>query len=263
MDRYLLYTAAAVFLYMLFMFFAALFKKDNSIVDIAWGGGFILVAVLTFFLNGDRSLRSLIVTCLVVIWGSRLALYIFIRHRGKGEDFRYAKWRKEWGQWFILRSFFQIFMLQGLLLLIISYSVILVNHSPKESLTVLDYVGVLVWLIGFFFEAVGDYQLSKFKKSPENKGRIMKYGLWRCTRHPNYFGESVMWWGIFLIALSVRYGWTAVISPLVITFLLLRVSGVIMLEKKYKENDEYAEYVRETNAFLPWLPKKRPESSVK
>ena len=256
MEKYLLYAAAAVFLYMLFMFFAALLKKDNSIVDIAWGGGFILLALLTFILNGGRTLRSLIVTCLVVIWGSRLALYIFLRHRGKGEDFRYAKWRKDWGRWFILRSFFQIFMLQGLLLLIISYSVILVNHSPKVGLTILDYVGVLVWLIGFFFEAVGDYQLSRFKKNPENKGRIMKYGLWRYTRHPNYFGEAVMWWGIFLIALSVRYGWTAVISPLVITFLLLRVSGVIMLEKKYKENEEYAAYAQRTSAFLPWFHKK-------
>lgn len=256
MERYLLYAAAAVFLYMLFLFLVALLKKDNSIVDIAWGGGFILVAVLTFFLNGDQNLRSLIVTCLVVIWGSRLALYIFVRHWGKGEDFRYAKWRKEWGQWFVLRSFFQIFILQGLLLLIISYSVILINHSSKEGVGILDIVGVLVWFIGFFFEAVGDYQLSKFKKNPENKGRIMKYGLWRYTRHPNYFGEAVMWWGIFLTALSVRFGWTAVISPLVITFLLLRVSGVIMLEKKYKENDEYAAYARETSAFLPWFQKK-------
>ncbi|MBN2246095.1 MAG: DUF1295 domain-containing protein [Candidatus Aminicenantes bacterium] len=256
MEKYLLYAAAAVFLYMVFMFFVALLKKDNSIVDIAWGGGFILVAGLTFFLNGDWTLRSLIVTCLVVIWGSRLALYILIRRRGKGEDFRYAKWRKEWGQWFVLRSFFQIFMLQGLLLLIISYSVILVNHSTKKGLGFLDYIGILVWIFGFFFEAVGDYQLYKFKKKAENKGKIMQSGLWRYTRHPNYFGEAVMWWGVFLIALSVRHGWTAVISPLIITFLLLRVSGVIMLEKKYEENDEYATYARKTNAFLPWLQRK-------
>lgn len=256
MGQYLLFAAAAVFLYMVLIFLIAQLKKDNSIVDIAWGGGFILVGILTFFLNGEIILRSLIVTCLVVIWGSRLAVYIYIRHRGKGEDFRYARWRDEWGQWFILRSFFQIFMLQGLLLLVISYSVILVNHSPKEGLGFLDYIGIIIWLIGFFFEAVGDYQLIRFKKKPENKGKIMTGGLWRFTRHPNYFGEAVMWWGIFLIALSVRYGWTAVISPVVITFLLLRVSGVIMLEKKYKDNEEYAEYARRTKAFLPWPPKK-------
>ena len=255
MAQYFLYVGAAVFLYMVLMFLIALVKKDNSIVDIAWGGGFIVVSILTFFLDGEITLRSLIVTCLVVVWGSRLAVYIYIRHRGKGEDFRYARWRNEWGKWFILRSFFQIFLLQGLLLMIISYSVILVNNSSKEGLGILDYIGVLVWLIGFFFEAVGDYQLSRFKRKPENKGKIMTEGLWRFTRHPNYFGEAVMWWGIFLITLSVRYGWTAVISPLVITFLLLRVSGVILLEKKYKKNEEYAEYARRTNAFLPGPPK--------
>lgn len=263
MAQYFLYVGAAVFLYMVLMFLIALVKKDNSIVDIAWGGGFIVVSILTFFLDGEITLRSLIVTCLVVVWGSRLAVYIYIRHRGKGEDFRYARWRNEWGKWFILRSFFQIFLLQGLLLMIISYSVILVNNSSKEGLGILDYIGVLVWLIGFFFEAVGDYQLSRFKRKPENKGKIMTEGLWRFTRHPNYFGEAVMWWGIFLITLSIRYGWTAVISPLVITFLLLRVSGVILLEKKYKDNEEYAAYVRRTNAFIPGPPKKGPESSVK
>jgi len=255
MAQYILYAAAAVFLYMVLMFLVALKKKDNSIVDIAWGGGFILVSILTFFLNGEITLRSVIVTCLVAVWGSRLAVYIFIRHRGKGEDFRYARWRNEWGKWFIYRSFFQIFMLQGLLLLIIAYPVILVNHSTGEGLNFLDYFGILIWLTGFFFEAVGDYQLSRFKKKPENRGKIMTEGLWSFTRHPNYFGEAVMWWGIFLISLSVRYGWTSVISPLLITFLLLRVSGVIMLEKKYTDNEEYAEYARRTNAFLPGPPK--------
>lgn len=215
-----------------------------------------MAGILTFFLSGEITLRSVMVTCLVAVWGSRLAVYILIRHRGKGEDFRYARWRNEWGKWFILRSFFQIFMLQGLLLLIISYPVILVNHSSGEGLGLLDYIGILVWLIGFFFEAVGDYQLSRFKKKSENKGKIMTEGLWRYTRHPNYFGEAVMWWGIFLIALSVRYGWTSVISPIVITFLLLRVSGVIMLEKKYEDNEAYAAYTRRTNAFLPWPSKK-------
>lgn len=256
MVDYILYSAAAVFVYMTVIFVIALFKKDNSIVDIAWGLGFVLIALLTFFLEKGFTFRHNLVTTLLFIWGMRLAVHIFIRNRGRGEDFRYAQWRKEWGKWFFLRSFFQIFMLQGLLLLIIVYSVMLVNSSKETGTSILDLFGLILWLVGFFFEAVGDYQLSRFKKDPGNKGKIMSSGLWKYTRHPNYFGEAAMWWGVFLIALSVRAGWTAVISPLLITFLLLRVSGVTMLEKKYAGNKEFQEYAKRTNAFFPWFPKK-------
>jgi steroid 5-alpha reductase family enzyme len=146
-------------------------------------------------------------------------------------------------------------MLQGLFLLITAYPVMLINHSKETGIVLLDVIGVIVWLKGFFFEAVGDYQLSKFKRNAGNKGKIMTRGLWRYTRHPNYFGETAMWWGIFLMALSVRYGWTAIVSPLMITFLLLRVSGITMLEKKYVGNKEFEEYAKRTSAFFPWFPK--------
>jgi len=252
----ILYSAVAVFAYMAVIFVLALFKKDNSIVDIAWGLGFILVALLTFFLEKEFAVRHILVTVLVLIWGTRLAVHVFIRNKGRGEDFRYAQWRREWGKWFLLRSFFQIFMLQGFLLLIIAYPLILTNHSSKEGISYLDLVGVVLWITGFFFEAVGDFQLSRFKRDPGNRGKIMKSGMWKYTRHPNYFGEAVMWWGVFLIALSVRLGWTAIISPFLITFLLLRVSGVTMLEKKYAGNAEFEEYAKKTSAFFPWLPKK-------
>lgn len=252
----ILYSAAAIFVYMAVVFVVALFKKDNSIVDVAWGLGFILVALLSFFLESKFAIRHIIVTALVLIWGSRLAIHIFIRNRGKGEDFRYAQWRREWGKWFLLRSFFQIFMLQGLLLLVIAYPVILTNHSREGGISYLDLVGVVLWITGFFFEALGDSQLSRFKRNPGNKGKIMRYGLWKYTRHPNYFGEALMWWGIFLVALSVQLGWTAIISPLLITFLLLRVSGVTMLEKKYVGNKEFEDYAKKTSAFFPWFPKK-------
>ena len=256
MIDYILYSVAAVFVYMTLIFIIALFKKDNSIVDIAWGLGFVLVALLTFFLEKGFSFRRALVTALVLIWGIRLAVHIFIRNRGKGEDFRYAQWRKDWGRWFLLRSFFQIFMLQGFLLLIIVYPVMLVNFSKDIGTSLLDIIGLFVWLVGFFFEAGGDYQLSRFKRIPQNKGKIMSSGLWKYTRHPNYFGEAVMWWGVFLIALSVPYGWTAVISPILITFLLLRVSGVTMLEKKYAGNKEFEAYSKRTNTFFPWFPKR-------
>jgi steroid 5-alpha reductase family enzyme len=255
MAHFFLYTILAVFLYMTTVFLLALKKKDNSIVDIAWGLGFIGVAILTLFLSEGLTARQLIISVLIFIWGVRLALHIAIRKRGKGEDFRYAKWRRDWGGWFVLRSYFQIFMLQGVFLFIISLPIMLVNISSRLDLTGMDFLGVSVWLIGFFFEAVGDYQLKQFKQKVENKGKIITTGLWRYTRHPNYFGEVVMWWGIFLVALSVENGWIAILSPLTISFLLLRVSGVTMLEKKYKGHPEFEAYAARTNAFFPWIPK--------
>jgi steroid 5-alpha reductase family enzyme len=256
MGTAIFYAAIGVFFYMSAVFVAAFIKKDNSIVDIAWGPGFILVSLLTFFLNKDFETRSVLATGLVIIWGARLAVHIYLRNRGRGEDFRYAKWRKDWGRWFVLRSFFQVFMLQGIFLFLISSSVVLVNASTAGGLGALDFGGAALWLVGFFFEAVGDKELQKFKQNPENKGKIMTSGLWRYTRHPNYFGEAAMWWGIWLIALSVPHGWAAVASPLAITVLLRWVSGVPMLEKKYAGNREFAEYARRTNAFFPWFPKK-------
>ncbi len=256
MIDYIFYSAAAVLVYMTLVFLIALFMKDNSIVDIAWGLGFVLVALLTFFLEKGFTFRHALVTALVLIWGFRLAVHIFIRNRGRGEDFRYAQWRREWGKGFLLRSFFQIFMLQGLLLLVIASPVLLVNSSKEAGASLLDLFGLILWLVGFFFEAGGDHQLSRFKRNPQNRGKIMSSGLWKYTRHPNYFGEAAMWWGVFLIALSVPYGWTAVVSPLLITFLLLRVSGVTMLEKKYAGNKEFEAYTKRTNAFFPWFPKK-------
>jgi len=257
MLNFILYSAICVFLFMSFIFMLAWIKRDNSIVDIAWGIGSILVTILTFFLDTEFVTRDVLVTALVFIWGMRLATHIAIRNKGRGEDFRYAQWRKDWGKWFFIRSFLQIYMLQGFLLLIIAYPVMLINHSKEAGIVFLDILGLIIWLEGFFFEAVGDYQLSKFKRKAENKGKIMTQGLWRYTRHPNYFGETAMWWGIFLIALSVRNGLTAIASPLLITFLLLKVSGVKMLEKKYVGNKEFEEYAKRTSPFFPWFPKKR------
>lgn len=256
MTRFVLLSGLAVLLYMTLIFVIALFRRDNSIADIAWGPGFILVALLTFFLEEGHTFRHILVTGLVILWGLRLAVHIFLRNRRRSEDYRYAQWRQSWGRWFVLRSYVQVFILQGFLLLLISFEVMLVNHSIETGVTALDVAGCGVWLVGFFFEAVGDYELREFKKKPENRGKLMTSGLWRLTRHPNYFGEAAMWWGIFLVALSVRNGWTAVVSPLVITFLIINVSGVRMLEKKYRGNKEFEEYARRTSAFFPWFPKK-------
>lgn len=257
MISFIAYSALAIIFYMTIIFIIALIQKDNSVVDIAWGLGFILVAILTFLLHQGFVFRHVLVTILVIIWGTRLAIHIAVRNIGRGEDYRYAQWRRDWGKWFFLRSFFQIFMLQGLFLLIISSSIILVNHSSETGMTFLDIMGAILWLTGFFFEATGDYQLLRFKRIKENKGKIMTKGLWKYTRHPNYFGETLIWWGIFIIALSVKNGWIAIVSPLLITFLLLKVSGVVMLEKKYRKNRDFEGYAKRTNAFFPWFPKKQ------
>ena len=257
MLSFVVAAAGAVFVYMIAVFLIAVLAKDNSIVDVAWGPGFILVAVVTFWLRPGSEARHLLITLLVAIWGLRLAIHIYLRNRGRGEDFRYAKWRKDWGRWFIPRRFFQVFMLQGIFMLIISSPLVLVNRSPESGLTLLDALGGILWFIGFLFEAVGDYQLKRFKQKPESKGKIMTTGLWKYARHPNYFGEATLWWGIWLIALSVDSGWAAIISPLTISFLLLKVSGVKMLEKKYAGNEEFAAYARRTSPFFPWFLKKK------
>lgn len=247
-----------VFLYMSGFFLIAVIRKDNSLADIAWGGGFVIIAFLSFFLApGHAVARQVLATGLVTLWGLRLAIYIYFRNKGRGEDYRYAKWRKDWGRYFLIRSFLQVFMLQGALMVLIASSVIFINLNPAQGLTILDGVGLAVWCLGFFFEALGDFQLFQFKKDPENKGQVMRYGLWKYTRHPNYFGEATMWWGIFLMALSLTRGVIALLSPLTITFLLLKVSGIPMLEKKLAESQPgYADYMKKTSSFIPWFSKK-------
>jgi steroid 5-alpha reductase family enzyme len=192
---------------------------------------------------------------LVTVWGVRLALHIGLRNLGKGEDARYRKWREEWGKHFVLRSFLQIYILQGILLLVISIPVIRVVTAPDSPLTLMDFLGTTVWLIGFLFEAISDWQLLQYKKDPANKGKVITTGLWRYSRHPNYFGEVTLWWGIYLIALTLPNGWMTIIGPITITVLILGVSGIPMLEKKYEGNAEFNEYKRRTSAFFPLPPK--------
>jgi steroid 5-alpha reductase family enzyme len=263
MSSALMVPAASVLVYMTAVFVLALRRKDNSIVDIGWGLGFILVALLTFFKSGSWGARQILVTTLVVVWGTRLSVHLYFRKRGKGEDFRYAQWRRSWGRWFVIRSYVQIFLLQAVFLMVIAGPIILVNRTTAGPLTIWDGAGLLVWALGFLFETVGDAQMERFKADPANRGRIITSGLWRLTRHPNYFGEAAMWWGIFLIGLAVPRGWTGIVSPALITFLLVKVSGVPMLEKKYAGNPEFAAYARRTSVFIPWFSKKAAGDSTR
>jgi len=250
----ILLSAVVIALYMSAGFVLAQVLADNSIVDVMWGIGFIIMTLFTLIFTGTYLPRQLLITTLVLIWGFRLGVQIGLRNWGRGEDIRYKNWRQQWGDKFLLYSFLKIFMLQGLVMLFVVYPVILVNITPvQKGLNVLDGIGLLVWCIGLFFEVVGDAQLYQFIKNNANKGKLMTTGLWRYTRHPNYFGEATMWWGIFLIALSVSYGWTALVSPALITYLLLYVSGVPMTERLMENHPDFAEYKRRTSTFFPWF----------
>lgn len=238
-----------------FVFIVALIKHDNSIVDIAWGLGFIVVALYTYAIS-DKLPKQTLITLLTIIWGLRLSIHILIRKWGKPEDFRYANWRKQWGKHYVLRSYLQIFILQSIVLVIISTPIILVNSYPTPGINFWDQVGLFIWCLGFVIELVSDYQLSKFIKNPKNKGKIMQSGLWKYSRHPNYFGEALLWWGIFIIAITSINGLVAIVSPILITFLLLFVSGVPLLEARYKNDKDYQEYAKKTSKFVLWFPKK-------
>lgn len=245
--------ALALLLWLVMWYVIALINKRNDVADVAWGLGFVFLAWLTFYLSGGNH-RAWIVNALVTVWGVRLSWHIHARNHGKPEDFRYAQWRREWKHFYV-RSFLQVFLLQGFFLFIIAWSVMFVNLAVPEPLHWIDYVGVCVWMIGFFFESVGDYQLKEFKKNPGNRGKIITTGLWRYTRHPNYFGDAVQWWGIFLIAAAVPDGWITVASPVFMTYLLRYVSGVPMLERKYVGNVEFEAYKKKTSIFFPLPPK--------
>jgi steroid 5-alpha reductase family enzyme len=252
-----LFFGGVIVVYMSTVFVLSLIKKDNSIVDIAWGLGFVMLAWVGVYGLTNMSVRELALAMLVTVWGMRLAVHIFLRNRGKGEDFRYKAWRESWGKWFVVRSFFQIYMLQGFLMLLVASSFIytFLVHSTR-GFGVFEILGTTIFAIGFLFEAVGDWQLTRFIKNPQNKGAIMQTGLWRFTRHPNYFGEALLWWGVWLFGVGLPGAWWTLVSPLTIGFLLLFVSGIPMLEKKYEGNVAFQEYKKRTSAFFPWFPKK-------
>jgi steroid 5-alpha reductase family enzyme len=249
------YVALAVFLYMTAVFIVAQARRNTSIVDIAWGPGFLVVIAALFLARPGLYPARLLYAALVVVWASRLAIHIGRRNAGKPEDFRYARMRARWGRKAALKAFFFVFMTQGLLMIVVSFSATVLFGGPGRPLNILDAAGALVFAVGLLFEAIGDAQLAAHVRRPENKGKLMTRGLWSITRHPNYFGEAMLWWGLFLIAWSSKDGWAALISPLTITLLLLFVSGVPLLEKKYAGRPDWEAYKVKTSKFIPWFPK--------
>ena len=233
----------------------SLFLKDVSIVDSMWSLMFA-IAALVYLLNAETGPRAALVMLLTAVWAIRLAGYITWRNWGEGEDYRYQRIRANNEPNFAVKSIYIVFGLQAVLAWIISLP-LLAAMTGTQPIGLIDLAAVALWVTGFVFEAVGDYQLAQFKANPENRGKVLQTGLWRITRHPNYFGNACLWWGFFLFALSAG-GWWSVVSPVLMTFLLLKVSGVAMLEKDIGDRrPEYADYVSRTNAFFPGWPKER------
>lgn len=240
------------------LWIVSIYLKNASIADLFWGFGFIVTALIYFIYSEGNVFRKSIVLILVSIWGLRLTVHLIRRNWGKGEDFRYQAFRKSYGEkryWWI--SFFQTFLLQGILLWIVSVTLLGAQfYGADKNPGILDFAGILLWIIGFIFEAGGDLQLAKFRSDPSNKGKILDTGFWKYTRHPNYFGDSAVWWGYGLFSVSAG-SYLPALGSILMTYLIIRISGVKLLEKSLKEKKPgYSEYMKKTSAFLPWFVKK-------
>ena len=247
--------AIAIAVLMVSTWLVSLVLKNASIVDLIWGFGFVVVGWVTYLGSDTTSALSTLSLVLVTIWGLRLAVYLTWRNHGKGEDFRYVAMRKRWGQRFPIISLFTVFGLQGTIMWVVSLPVQLVMTKSDSKIGLLAILGVILWAVGLAFEAIGDAQLTRFKSDPSNAGKVMNRGLWRYTRHPNYFGDACVWWGLAIIALTVT-PWGLVGATLMHLF-LRRVSGVTLLEKSLvKRREGYAEYIKVTSPFIPRPPRK-------
>ena len=260
----LLTAAITIVVLMLTTWLISLAIKNASIVDIVWGLGFVLVSWAVKLAVGDdgNSGRQWLLVAMTTLWGLRLAGYLAWRNLGHGEDYRYRAMRKHHGPKFPIISLYTVFGLQGALMWVVSLPVQLGQADRSPDVGVLAFVGIAVYAIGLFFEVVGDAQLARFKADPASAGKVMDRGLWKYTRHPNYFGDCCVWWGIALVAAESGTGAVGLIGAAVMTVLLRRVSGVVFLEKTIvKRREGYREYIERTSPFVPRPPKKTPASS--
>ena len=250
----LLITAGvAIGILMLVTWVVSVVVNDASIVDMVWGLGFVIATWTALLVAPEMTDRGLLVAILVSVWGLRLSIYLAWRNLGKGEDKRYQQMRKKNPDSFWIVSLYKVFGLQAILMWVVAVPAI-VTQGSEGGLFWLDYVGAGLWLAGLFFESVGDYQLARFKARTDSKGRVMDRGLWRYTRHPNYFGDFCVWWGIYLVA-AAGGAWWAIFAPLVMSALLMRYSGAGLLEKTItRRRPEYEAYIEKTNAFFPGPP---------
>lgn len=234
----------------------SLLRRDASIVDIAWGLGFVLVAWAAKFVTGASGSGNWLLLLMVTVWGLRLTGYLAKRNLGKGEDFRYRAMRRKHGERFAIVSLYTVFGLQGALMILVSLPVSLGQRDTDAGAGFVVLLGLVVWAVGLYFEAVGDAQLARFKRDPRNADQIMDQGLWGLTRHPNYFGDALVWWGLAIVGSSQGAGIWAFLGAAVMTVLLVRVSGAAMLDRLLaKRKPGYAEYMARTSGFIP-LPRR-------
>lgn len=247
------FTSGVIWVFVSFLFVLSVVYKRNDLADVAWGPGIVLASWSHWYINGQSdALPTLLVLSLVTLWGARLGIRIGLKNWRKSEDPRYKRWREKWGAWFYPRSYAQVYLLQGALMVVMSSvvaSIVLFSPGTYFLLTLLG--GALVWFIGFVFEVVGDWQLDHFIKNSANRGGLMTRGLWRYSRHPNYFGEIVMWWGLAVIALASGSTLLALVSPLVITYLICFVSGIPLLEEHMSTKPGWSDYKKRTSVLLP------------
>lgn len=255
-------SAIAVGSMMLGLWLLSLWLRDVSIVDIFWGFGFVLIAWVVF-LKGTQTPRGWLLVTLTSVWGLRLTGYLAWRNIGKGEDYRYAQMRERHGSKFPMISLFTVFLLQGVVMLVVALPLQTgLTLEATTPLSWLAWVGGTCWLIGLLFEAGGDFQLAAFRANPQNKGQVLQSGFWRYTRHPNYFGDFMVWWGLYLSAFGSGQAWWSAIGPAIMSAFLMKFSGVGLLEKNMKKKPGYEDYIERTNAFFPWFPKSQQEQAA-
>ncbi len=249
----ILHLSLGVLFYVSSLYVLATIIKNWSIIDIAWGPGFVLISILALIRTNNFNLYTWTITFLVLLWALRLAYHIGFRNIGKGEDFRYANWRKKWQPYPEIQGYFRVFILQGIIMLIVALPIILtIKYSTEEIGFVYFIPGVLLFLIGFLCEVIADFQLKKFKSDDKNSGQLIKTGLWSISRHPNYLGEIILWWGIGFFSLPFNYGYLGLLGPLCI-HLIIRYISIPVLEEKWKDRKDWKTIEKDTSILFPFI----------
>lgn len=247
-----------IFVLVNLLFAISLVKVDFGVIDIGWGLGISLISILSLLLKTHLDWHIVLLNTFVILWGFRLSIYILVRGLGKSEDFRYKKMRDKWGESTLFKGYLFIFLGQGLLMLLMTLPALTLHFEkvPKHY-PLINTIGLLFFIFGFFLESYSDYSLLQFKKLKENEGKILQSGLWKYSRHPNYLGEVLLWWGLFFFSFQGESSWIAIIAPILITFLIIKVSGIPLLENRFKDDPEYEKYRQKTSVLLP-STKQRP-----
>ena len=257
LPQVFLLNAAVISAVMLITWLISLVRRDVSIIDIVWGLGFVAVAWATFCVSATQDASRMLLPVLVSLWGIRLGVYLGARNHGQPEDYRYRQMRERWGRRFPAVSLVTVFALQGAVMWLVSLPVqVGISHS-ETSWSLLTLPGTLMFLLGLSFETIGDWQLAAFRRQRKDSSEVLDTGLWRYTRHPNYFGDFLVWWGLFLVSFSQTGIWWTAVSPALMSVFLMKISGVTLLEKSLKKNKPaYTAYASRTSSFFPWPPGK-------